>query len=240
MTIADVLSSDLDLGLTDAELVRDALLPDPRSGRGAVLPRAYNFLLPLIEEAERRPIGFRGGWVVWSDTVWAVRRLLRDPAYHQAWYDLERPIELVHAIHLVGVFAWAPPIARQICPGRTPSTETISKAYDVSKGSMPGASYAIEFWKNLDARGIDDMFIMDGERPIFPSPERPELTCEKCGALNSRTPTGRLPRRTLCGPCKKKKENEAWAKKDGDHARRLWRKASKTYRQSRKSDELGG
>jgi hypothetical protein len=191
----------------------------------------FDFLLPMMKEASSQP-GFRGGWYVWSLTLRAVRRLLRDPTDHQR---IDRP-KLVTAIYLVGVFRWAPPIARQICPGRMPDLAEIVKAYAPSKGSAPGIYNAIDFWAGLDDYGADDLFIRDGDEEIVPVNTWPELTCERCGLLNGRTQKGRLPRRALCGRCKKAKENAAWKEKDRERAKRLWRAATRDARQRKKTE----
>ncbi len=68
---------------------------------------------------------FRGSghdWMTWMRTVEAIRVLMRKPPFGPGY----KPPSAAEAIHTIGCYPWAPPVARLIAPRNQPRPEVLA------------------------------------------------------------------------------------------------------------------
>src|SRR4051812_21392332 len=106
VTIGDVLAADRAVDLADASDARRQA--DRAAVGGKRLGAAGGRVLDMRDAAAQEVFP----WSHWEKVVIAVRTLLREPP---KWHGWER-LPVVQAIHDIGCFRWAPPVARQIAP----------------------------------------------------------------------------------------------------------------------------
>lgn len=180
--------------------------------------------------------GVQDGRFIWKIIIRSIRTLLKEPSRssHQTG-----GLPFITAIHAVGVFPWAPPVARQIAPLKQPRPRVIVKSlFPKAAINHPGVLRVIEFWaQDLQPGGAEESFLAPGEIEIQPVPGFPGLVCGKCGRLNPRTPAGYLPKRKVCEQCQKAKEHAAWKARDPERAKMLWRNATNARRRRLRGED---
>ncbi len=226
MTIGDVLATDRVVDLAgDSEtrsLIPRVMIELKRLGPAAA--RVLEMRLTAKRDAY--------AWSHWGEVVIAIRTLLRQPPSWPGW----EPAPIVVAVHAIGCFRWAPPVARQIAPEK-PVPFRGQVAAIVGRDRPRGLELEVlRFWaEDVKPGGTLGAFL--GPDEVDYASARGMLgQCDECYRPIARPPSGRMPKRDRCERCRKAREYDAWKHKNPDKARELWRKATTAYRRRLKGE----
>lgn len=221
MTIGDVLAADVVVDLTSRYPLGER---DGAAGRWeAELVAGIGVLLESRDEAAAD----NASWACWVGVATAVRMLARHPP---GWWTRPR-LPVAKAIHTVGVYRWAPPVARRIAPGGPLPYVKVARLQHRDYAREKSVLRVFRFWAEEVKPGYPaGSFLRPDEVTVEFAPGLEKLVCRECNRLMPLTPAGRFSKRARCEKCQAVKEHAAWKTRNPEKARELWKKATDKYR----------